>query len=117
MTKKAAKTKSRPLAARRTPPTPAPTPPVTSAPPLDSAPTAQALRSRSPLLEGVRRYAEKHFAKGRPWWAGVVEASDDDLSALIGRARTLAGAIGAVWRKQVLPAKTHLVHSQEPTNR
>jgi hypothetical protein len=54
------------------------------------------------------------LAKGRPWWSAVVEATDDDLFALIGRARTLAGATGAVWRKRVLPLKTQLT-TQEPT--
>lgn len=90
---------------------PAPAPPP--APPPDFTPPPPAAR-RSSLVDGVRQYAAKHLAKGRPWWTAVVDASDDELFALIGRARTLAGATGAVWRKRVHPLKTQLT-AQEPT--
>jgi hypothetical protein len=121
MSKKTAKTKSRSLGVRRATSMPAPKPPIAPAPPvappppIDFTPPPPAAR-RSSLVDGVRRYAEKHLAKGRPWWNAVVQASDDDLAALIGRARTLAGATGAVWRKQVQPLKAQLTaQSQEPT--
>jgi hypothetical protein len=81
--------------------------PAPASPPDFTAPPPAARRSS--LVDGVRRYAEKHLAKGRPWWNAVVQASDDDLAALIGRARTLAGATGAVWRKRVQPLKAELI--------
>jgi hypothetical protein len=121
MSKKTAKTKSRSLGVRRATSTPAPKPPVAPAPPVASPPPPDftappPANRRSSLLAGVRSYAEKHLAKGRPWWNAVVEASDDDLFALIGRARTLAGATGAVWRKQVQPLKAQLTaQNSEPT--
>jgi hypothetical protein len=114
MSKKPSKARPRALAHRRATSTPAPKPPIAPAPPvappppIDFTPPPPAAR-RSSLVDGVRQYAAKHLAKGRPWWNAVVQASDDDLAALIGRARTLAGATGAVWRKQVQPLKAELI--------
>ena len=118
MSKKPSKTKPRALASRRATSTPAQKPPLAPAPPAAPPPPPDftappPAARRSSLVDGVRRYAQHHLAKGRPWWSAVVDASDDDLFALIGRARTLAGATGTVWRKRVLPLKAELT-AQNP---
>jgi len=55
----------------------------------------------APLVAGVRAFASANYEKGRGW-DHVVEATDDaELVKLIGKAKTVDAAIGAVWSKKV----------------
>lgn len=60
------------------------------------------------LVDGVRQCAKKHYDKGCSWWSSLIVLPDEAVAELIGRARTLDGAVAAVWKKLVLPTKTQL---------
>lgn len=54
----------------------------------------------SEMVAAVKLYAQSHYGKFS--WDYVVEClSDSDIEKLIGKARTVGGAIQAVWAKYV----------------
>lgn len=53
------------------------------------------------LIDGVKRYASDNYESGKGW-DHVIETMDDaEIAGYIGKARTVNGAIWAVWNKRV----------------
>lgn len=57
--------------------------------------------SPAAMLSAVKTYAVKNYESGKGWDYLVETMSDDEILALIGRARTVNGAIWAVWNKSI----------------
>lgn len=53
------------------------------------------------LIAGVRKYASENYETGKGWDHVVECYSDEELAKLIGKCRTVNGAIWAVWNKAI----------------
>lgn len=57
--------------------------------------------TRQEMISHVKSYAARLYERGLGWDYVVECLSDSDIEELLGRARTLNGAVMAVWNKYV----------------